>query len=242
MKAFSKKRLLLVAGAVTTIGAAAALLTGATFGFFSSAGVSSGANTFSAGNVVVGLNPGGTQVTCSIGPMSPGDTQASTGNVACAYDVKYTGSVPGYLALDLKITGAGGTTTIPYGSVSAPTAAQGLYDGTGNGLQFNITDGSSTTYMSGVDYNLANGTATALTPASGTASVSDLLVNTTPVTNGATTNVTVNYSLPTSAGNAYNLATSTITLTIHAVQAANNPLPGTCTATGNQCLTGMTWS
>ena len=83
MKLFSKKRLLLVGGAVTSVGAAAALLTGATFGFFSSAGVASGSNTFTAGHVVVGLD-GSTSVTCAIGPMSPGDTQAKSGNVAAS--------------------------------------------------------------------------------------------------------------------------------------------------------------
>ena len=85
MKAFSKKRLLLVGAAVTSIGAATALLAGATFGFFSSAGVASGNNTFTAGTVIVGLDPGGTPVTCAIGPMSAGDSNTSGSNVSCTY-------------------------------------------------------------------------------------------------------------------------------------------------------------
>jgi len=241
MKHFSKKRLLLVGGAVTTIGAAAALLAGATFGFFSSAGTSSGSNTFTAGQVVVGLDPGGTQVTCAIGPMSPGDTQAKSGNVACKYDVKYTGNVNAYMALDLSITGSSGSPiAIPYGSTTAPTAAQGLYDGTSNGLQFNISDGTNT-YMNGVQYNNQAGTPTTLTPTGGTAAISDLLLTSTPIANGATSVVTVDYTLPSTAGDAYNLATSAIVLTIHAVQSDNNPLPVGCVG-GNVCSTGLNWS
>ncbi len=241
MKGFSKRKLVLVGGAVVTIGAAATLLAGATFGFFSSAGTATGSNTFTAGQVIVGLDPGGTQVTCAIGPMSAGDTQAKTGNVACKYDIKYTGNVNAFMALDLQITGSSGSTTqIPYGSTTPPAAAQGLYDGTSTGLQFNISDGSNT-YMNGVQYNNQAGTPTTLTPTTGTASVSDLLVTATPIANGATTAVTVDYTLPTSAGNTYNLATSSIVLTIHAVQADNNPLPVGC-AGGNECATGMNWS
>lgn len=234
-----RKRLLFVGGAVVSIGAAAALLAGATFGFFSSAGVASGSNTFTAGNVVVGLDPGGTQVTCAIGPMSPGDTQASSGDVVCKYQVKYTGNVGAYMALDLAITGSGGTPVTPYGG-SAPSAAQGLYDGTANGLQLTISDGT-TTYLSGTQYNNQAGTATTLTPTSGAASVSDLLVTASPIATNATTDITVDYSLPTTAGNAYNLATSSIVLTIHAVQADNNALPVGCAA-GAVCATGMNWS
>ncbi len=239
MRHFSNKRLLLVGSTVTAIGAAAALLAGATFGFFSSAGTGSGNNTFTGGNVVVGLDPGGTQVTCAIGPMSPGDTQAKSGNVVCQYEVKYTGNVKAYMGLDLAITGAPGTPVTPYGS-SAPAAAQGLYDGTATGLQVTISDGTST-YLNGVNYTDLTGAPTPLTPSGGAAAVTDLLVNTTPVTTNATTHVTVNYTLPTTAGNAYNLATSTIVLRIHAVQADNNALPAGCIAAGNQC-SGLNWS
>ena len=240
MTKFNRKRAVIAGGAVVTIGAVAALLIGSTFGFFSSAGTSSGSNTFTAGNVIVGLDPLGTQVTCAIGPMSAGDTQAKTGNVACKYDIKYTGTVNAYMALDLAITGHGGATTvIPYGSTTAPAAAQGLYDGTSTGLQFNISDGTNT-YMNGVQYNNQAGTPMTLTPTGGTAAVSDLLVTATPIASGATTVVTVNYTLPSTAGNTYNLATSAIVLTIHAVQSDNNPLPVGCLG-GNVCST-LNWS
>jgi hypothetical protein len=241
MKAFSRKRLLLVGGAVTSVGAAAALLAGATFGFFSSAGTSSGSNTFTAGHVVVGLDPGGTQVTCAIGPMSPGDTQAKSGNVVCKYEVKYTGNVNAFMALDLSITGSPGSPIeVPYTASTAPTAAQGLYDGTANGLQLTISDGT-TTYMNGVSYTNQAGNPATLSPTTGTAAIADLLVTATPIAANATTHITINYTLPTTAGNAYNLATSSMVLRIHAVQADNNALPVGCAA-GAVCSTGMNWS
>jgi hypothetical protein len=83
-----------------------------------------------------------------------------------------------------------------------------------------------------------------MTPTSGAITVPNLLVNSAAVGNGATRHLVVNYSLPTTAGNAYNLATSSIVLRIHAVQADNNPLPTSpaCVA-GRQCDSpGMTWS
>lgn len=241
MRASTKKRLAIVGGAVTTVGAAAALVAGSTFGFFSSAGVASGNNQFTAGTVIVGLDPDGTQVTCAIGPMSPGDTEAKSGNVACKYDIIYTGNVNAYLAMDLAITGASGTPIVPYTQTTAPAAAQGLYDGTATGLQVTITDNTAVSYFSGVQYMSQTPTATTLTPTGGAASISNLLVNTTPVVQNATRSVTVNYTLPTTAGNAYNLATSTIVLTIHAVQADNNAVPVGCTL-GAVCTTSMNWS
>lgn len=241
MRGPTKRRLLLVGGAVTSVGAAAALVAGSTLGFFSSAGTASGNNVYTAGRVVVGLNPVGTQVTCAIGPMSPGDTQAKSGNVACKYDIEYTGNVNAFLALDLTITGAPGTPVVPYGAGTAPAAAQGLFDGTATGLQVSIADNASTTYFSGVQYTNQSAVLTTLTPTSGAASIANLLVNTTPVVTGAARSLTVNYTLPTTAANAYNLATSTFVLRIHAVQADNNALPGGC-AVGNVCTALMTWS
>jgi hypothetical protein len=241
VKKFNKKRLLIVVSGITTVGAAAALLAGATFGFFSSAGDASGNNTFTGGNVLVGLD-GSSSVTCAIGPMSPGDTQAKSGNVSCEYDVKYTGNVNAYMALDLAITGASGTAAVPYTQTTAPPVAQGLYDGTATGLQLTIGDGT-TTYMAGTQYNthVVTPTPATLTPTAGTASINDLLVNASPITTNATTHLTVTYTLPTTAGNAYNLARSTVVLRIHAVQADNNAIPADCSA-GHVCAAAMTWS
>jgi|GEM_PF-1715739 len=244
MRKFSRKRLLVVGGAVTSVGAAAALIAGATFGFFSSSGTAGGTNTFTAGTVSVGLGAG-TQVTCTVGPMSPGDTQSSgVGNDgACEYDIAYTGNVNAFLGLDLVITGTDGTPVVAYGQTTVPTAAHGLYDATSTGLQVTISDGTNT-YMSGTTYNTQVITPTPATlsiDSGGEAAIAKLLMNTAAVNTGDTRHLTVNYTLPTGAGNAYNGAVSTIQLTVHAVQADNNALPANCSV-GHLCSATMTWN
>ncbi|MEA2685777.1 MAG: hypothetical protein QOE93_972 [Actinomycetota bacterium] len=243
MKHFNRKRLALVGGAVTTVGAGAALLAGATFGFFSSAGTAGGTNTFTAGTVFVDKDTT-TQVTCNAGPMSPGDTQSSgVGQLgACEYDIVYTGDVDAYLGLDVVITGTDGTPVVPYGS-TIPSAAHGLYDGTSTGLQVTISDGTNT-YVSGTTYNtqvLIATPATLSIDGSGEAAVSKLLMNTAAVNVDDTRHLTVSYTLPTGAGNAYNDAASTIQLRVHAVQYDHVTLPGTCSV-GHVCSAGMTWN
>src|SRR2546422_3353969 len=68
-----KRRLLMVVAALTTLAALATLVAGVTLGLFSST-VSSGDNTITAGTVTVGLDPGGTQVTCAVTGGVPGDS------------------------------------------------------------------------------------------------------------------------------------------------------------------------
>jgi hypothetical protein len=153
--------------------------------------------------------------------------------------------VNAFLALDVAITGHGSVaaTEIPYTQTTAPTAKQGLFDGTATGLQLDIHDGSAT-YVTGITYTSQANVATTMTPTGGAITVPNLLVNSAAISTGGTRHLVVNYSLPTTAGNAYNLATSSIVLRIHAVQADNNPLPTSpaCVA-GRQCDSpGMTWS
>ena len=114
----------------------------------------------------------------------------------------------------------------------------GLFDGTANGLQLLVTDTASTNFVNSTTYQSQAGTPVSLSSAS---SVTDLLISRTASTNGGTDTVTVNYKLPTSASNAYNSASSTIVLVIHAVQANNNALPAGCAA-GNVCSSGFNWS
>ncbi|MDQ1392733.1 MAG: hypothetical protein QOF30_1710 [Acidimicrobiaceae bacterium] len=231
------KRAATVAAALLSLGATGTFVAGVTFGLFSSAGHVSGNNTFTAGVVSFG-SPVST--TCAITPMSPGD--ASTGwspagsNATCTYQVTFSGNVPAFLGLDLTITGAAGTPVAPYGG-STPSAASGLFDGTANGLQLLVTD-SATNFVNNTTYQNQAGTPVSL---SSTSSVTDLLISRTASTNGATDTITVNYKLPTSASNAYNSASSTIVLVIHAVQANNNALPVGCAA-GNVCSSGFNWS
>jgi hypothetical protein len=234
----AKKRAATLVALLASLGAGATFVAGITFGLFSSAGHGSGNNTFTAGVVSFG-SPAST--TCTIIPMSPGD--ASMGwspagsNASCTYQVTYSGSVRAYLGLDVTITGVAGSPVAPYGG-STPSAAGGLFDGTASGLQVLATDSASTTFLNNTTYQNQAGSPVAL---AATSSVSDLLVGRTAVTNGGTDTITVNYKLPASASNAYNLASSTIVLVIHAVQADNNALPAGCAA-GNVCSAGFSWN
>ena len=226
------------AAVVASIGAGATLVAGVTLGLFSSAGHVSGNNSFTAG-VVSFATPVST--TCTISPMSPGD--ASTGwspagsFASCTYQVTYSGNVPAFLGLDLTITGGAGSPVAPYGG-STPTAAGGLFDGTASGLQVLVTDSGPTTFLNNTTYQNQAGSPITL---SSTSSVADLLISRTAITNGGSDTVTVDYKLPTSASNAYNSASTTIVLLIHAVQANNNALPAGCAA-GRVCSSGFNWS
>ena len=221
-----KKRFALGAGAAATVGAVATLAAGVTFGLFSSAAPSQ-ANSFTAGTVTVGQD-NSTSVVCSISNMVPGDssTGASTGSKAdttCKYNVKYTGSANAYLAVDVAVSN--GSTT--------------LYDGSATGLQLYLKDGSSTSYLNGTSYTKQGGSSATLP----SGSTPNLLVSTAPASTNTAVNFSLDYLLPSSAGNGYQGGNSTVTLTFHAVQSGNNSLPGTCVA-GQQCDngSGFAWS
>lgn len=232
------KRVATAGAALASLWAGATIVTGITLGMFSGAGQLSGNNTFTSGVVSFG-SPDSTA--CTINPMAPGD--ASTGwspagsNATCTHQVTYSGNVPAFLGLDLTITGVAGSPVAPYGGTT-PSAATGLFDGTANGLQLLVTDAASTTFLNGTTYQNQAGSPV---PLSSTSSVTGLLVSRTALTNGGTETITVNHKLPTSASNAYNAASSTLVLVVHAVQADNNTLPAGCAA-GNVCTSGFNWS
>jgi hypothetical protein len=224
MRMSMRKRLALGAAAVTTVGAVGTLVAGFTFGLFSASQAGSG-NTFTAGTVSIG-SP--TSVTCTITNMVPGDSSTnapigSKGDTPCTFAVTYSGSANAWLGVDVQVSNGG-------------TA---LYDGTSNGLQLYLVDGHPTTYLNGTSYTQQVGGAATL-PNTG---VSNLLVSTSQATTSSTVNLTLDYALPAGAGNTYQGGSVTVTLTIHAVQAGNNALPGTC-ATGHQCNagSGFAWS
>jgi len=226
-----KKQLAIIAGSIATVGAAATLAGGITFGLFSASGAS-GANTFTGGTVTVAAGTPAS-VTCTITNMVPGDSSVgapigSKADTACTYNMKYTGSATAYLAVDVAVANTG-------------TA---LYDGTNTGLQLYLKDGTSTYLTStaptaGTTFTAQGGTATSL-PVGTTA---DLLVSPTPAATNATVSFTLNYAVPILSGNTYQGGSSTVTLTFHAVQAGNNPVTGACLA-GQQCLPTSTfiWS
>jgi hypothetical protein len=209
-----KKRLLLAAGSIASVGAVIALAVGVTFGFFS-ASQTSATSTFTAGTVTL-QNPA--SAACTINAMVPGDdstgsTPDTTGRTdartaSCTFDVDYIGTAAAYLAVDLSTTGTS------------------LYDGTTDGLQFQIADNSATpgSYATGGVLNGGNNLFIAK-DSSGTTHHK----------------ITVDYALPTSAGNAYQGLNTTLHMTVHAVQAGNNGTSAGCTA-GAVCGTISTWS
>jgi hypothetical protein len=248
---FTKKRLLLSAATVATIASVAVLATGVTFGLFSATSPSQ-SGTFTAGTVTLDQTK---TITCTVGTLSPGDgsygsyNTESGANGQCSLPFSYTGNVPAYLAVDVSVSGTAGTAT-PYYGGSAPSVAPGLFDGSSNGLQLSVksTGTVANTFVSGTQFTNGSNVATNVTgsctgngsetgcSASGT--VNDLLVGQFAPTNTGT--ITVDYGLPAAANNAYQNAGSTITLTVHAVQANNNSSTAACT-NGHQCLSG-TWS
>ena len=228
---FGVRRLLVAASYAVSLAAVAALVTGATYGFFS-ATQSSSSNSFTAGNVTLGQSA---VQTCAVTGLGPND--ASTGwtpggtDMQCSFTVTYQGSVPAYLGLDVSIAG----TTLGVDPTGALTGHY-LYDSGSNGLQLLIRDqqGSPVTYMTGTTLG---GSAT-----SGTSpSTADLLVSKTAFTNGGSVTFTVDYSLPSTTTNAYQGAGSSVTLTAHAVQASNNGSTALCTA-GQVCAGITSWS
>ncbi len=71
----SKKRIALAVGAAASIGAAATMASGLTFGLYSASEASTG-NSFTSGTVSVGTGTP-TSVTCTITNMVPGDSSVS---------------------------------------------------------------------------------------------------------------------------------------------------------------------
>lgn len=227
-------------GLASMLAAGGLLAVGVTAARFTATGTSS-ASAFSTGTVSVGLDNSGTAVQCNVSNLAPGDASsgylpsgssvANNSSQQCSYLVKYTGSVPAYLAVDVAITN-GGTK---------------LYDATATGLQLLVRDTAGATYVGsgsaqgGTKYTGQAGGSFGQTLASpGTAA--NLLVATSAKSNGFTDKFTVDYNLAIPSSNTNIGGSSTVTLTFHAVQAGNNALPGTCSAAGVSCVTGMSWS
>ncbi|HEV3309820.1 MAG TPA: hypothetical protein VG815_04830 [Chloroflexota bacterium] len=248
---FSQKRLLITAATVATIGSAVVLVIGVTFGLFSATSPAQ-SGTFTAGTVTLDQTK---TITCVVGTLSPGDgsygsyNTESGANAQCSLPYSYTGNVPAYLAVDVSVSGTAGTST-PYYGGAAPAVAPGLFDGSANGLQLVVksTGTVANTFITGTQFTNGSNVATNVTgscsgngsesgcAASGT--VNDLLIGQFAPTNTGT--ITVDYGLPTAANNAYQNAATTITLTVHAVQANNNASVAACT-NSHQCTSGS-WS
>lgn len=175
-------------------------------------------DSFTAGTVSVGLGAVGT--TCNLTGLAPGDSSTgfgsgSTSRTPCTYNVKYTGSLPAYVAVDVKVLN-GGTS---------------LFTSNSSGLQFKIGASGGVSVVDGINYLDSAGTSTSIV--AGT-SVDNVLVKTTPAATGDEFTFTIDYALPTVAPNALQGGSATVQLTFHAVQSANQTT--SCVA-GRQCST-----
>jgi len=238
---------MLAAGTLASVGAVVALATGVTFGLFSATSPSS-TSSFTAGTVTLGQSDA-QSCTVSPGVVQPGDGPT----LACTIPWHYSGNVPADLAVDITEAGSNGTnpTTPTYaGTTDYATGAPGLFDGTGDGLQMTVKDGTnpagSFTYLSGVDYKDASATALDLlsnaTPdllagaGMGSGGVNDLFIGKEAA--GANGTITVTYKAPLGMDNSYQASGSVFTFVIHAVQDAHNS-SAACVG-GDVC--GITWN
>lgn len=217
-----KKNMYGITGGLLALAAVGTLTVGTTMSLFS-ASSSSSANAFTTGTVAVGLGDS-PSVTCNVTEMSPGDSSvgASTGSKSlgtCSYNVKYTGSLPAWLAVDVTVNSSGNN----------------LFTASATGLQFYVKN-STTSIIDGVNYKTVGGMNT---PLSSGVTAEHILLNDTPVQGPNSRTFDIDYLLPLLAPNTLQGATTSISLTFRAVQSANQPL-GSCVV-GRQCNT-ISWS
>lgn len=178
-------------------------------------------DTFATGTVTVGL--GATSTTCNVTELAPGDSSAGYGSgsasrTTCTYKVKYTGSLPAYLGVDVNF--ANGATP--------------MFTGTASGLQLQVATSDGVSVVNGTAYK--NQAGSDVTVVAGT-QVSNILVKSTPAVTNDEVTFTVDYLLPLAAPNSLQASSSSVQLTFHAVQSANQTT--SCVA-GRQC-TSINW-
>jgi len=129
--------------------------------------------------------------------------------------------------------------------VTVSNGSTPLYDDTATGLQLYLKAGSTTFVTStaptaGTTYVQQGGSSASLP---GGSTTSNLLISTTAATTNTAVSFTLDYAVPVASGNTYQGGSAMVTLTFHAVQSGNNPLPGACAA-GQQCNagSGFAWS
>lgn len=179
------------------------------------------ADSFTAGTVTVGNGP--TSTTCTVTELAPGDSSTGYGSgsvdkVRCTFNVEYTGSLPAYLGVDVNLL----------------NGATALYTGATEGLQMAIA-ADGVPVMTGTSFKNQAGVSTPVVAGS---TVDNILLSTTPVNTGEKVTFTVDYLLPLAAPNALQGGSSSVELTFHAVQSANQTT--SCVA-GRQCTT-IVWS
>ena len=217
-----RKRITYAGAGIAALAAAVLVTIGATLALFS-ATQTGGTNQFATGTVTVAERPA--SVVCNVTALLPGDSSASFGSGSaslstCDYRVKYTGSAPAYLAVDVLV-GSG---------------SPALFTGGATGAQFKLAVSGGATIVNGTTYKTQAGADTAIS--AGTP-VSNILLSATPAVTNDEVTFTLDYALPLTAPNSLQGGSTSVTLTFHAVQAANQT-PGTCAA-GRQC-TSIIWS
>ena len=262
-----KKRLLAVAGGLTAIAAAATMVMGVTFGLFSSQ-AASGQSTFTAGTVTV--SNGAASDPCVISDLVPGDSNSGNENTAgpnnpsagCTFVINNGSNVSTYAAVDMFIaTGKASTVGSTYGSTATVTPSD-LYDGSNStGLNLSVSDGTNTYKVPGTALALASCTLAATDPFSAASAgltnpsadtcyeVQDLLLSTSPIASSTThiATLTVTWSLPSTAGNAYEGGDALVQFNAHEVQSAHNALTclgGATPTVGQPCpaTSPFSWS
>ena len=215
-------------------GVTAAVVSIASFALFTSAAASSKA-TFTAGTVILTTDsPAALNCGVDASILEAGDSGS------CTYDVAYSGSLDAWVGLKVSATSSGITAYTPTGSATSLGGEALLNDAAAsddtNGLVVSL---SGTTGSLTQDFGMPTITCTAQTANAGETcsganttpqlwkGTVDTTTNDAPTgswNNAETGTVTVNYSLPLAAGNAYQGSTATITLQAMAVQASNNGL------------------
>jgi len=209
-------------GFVGSIAAMSFLVAGITYGRFSSTGFSA-TNSFSSGTVSVG-SASVTQA-CAVPGVLPG-TSSSTG---CTFHITYNGNVNAYLAADILVVGGDATHSA-------------LWDGTINGLQLTVSDGSHgytvpTSTLSCASVGAQFGASATNGKACG--EIDNDTLTTAEVGNGTAYILTLNWSLPTASTNSNQGGNAQVFVSFHAVQSDNNAL--NCTQSphsgtvGQQC-------
>jgi hypothetical protein len=205
------------------------LFAGMAYAYFTSTG--SGSTQGYVGGFALTENGPPATRTCSYPHLVPGDLTGAPAS-ACALSVIFAGTGTAFLSLDVLIetqAGSGGST---------------LYHANSAGLTFTITDDGGSSFAVPATPTTCPGTA----PAGSTCYESDHeLAAWYPGSNPGFTNAksatwTVTPSFPTTVQNPYQDGSAQMTLTAHAVQAEDNPVPGSCTV-GHPCPAGggFTW-
>ncbi len=159
----------------------------------------------------------------TFGFFSANTSATPDSNTFSSGTVSLTADASGACTVTNAVPGDSGSCTFVAtytGNVSAFVALDTLTSGAlaaPGGLTFTVTDGNTTAYAS-----------------TGT----DLYVGTETGPTAANT-FTINWSIPTTAGNAFQNTTATLTLMAHAVQSANN---GACSTLGIASCVGTAWS